>query len=85
MIVQHADGIETIYGHSSALLVKEGQQVKAGDQLGLVGNTGHSYGSHLHLEIHVNGQPIDPMPFLQERGVDIKLQVEAVYGEVAAS
>ena len=59
--------------------------MKAGDQLGLVGNTGHSYGAHLHLEIHVKGQPLDPMPWLQERGVDIKLQVEAIYSEVAAS
>lgn len=85
VIVQHADGSEAIYGHSSALSVREGQQVKAGDQLGLVGNTGHSYGSHLHLEVHVKGEPLDPVPWLQERGVDIKLQVEAIYSEVAAS
>ncbi|WP_410811914.1 M23 family metallopeptidase [Micromonospora sp. 067-2] len=85
VIVRHADGSEAIYGHSSALSVKEGQQVKAGDQLGLVGYTGHSYGTHLHLEIHVKGQPIDPVPFLQDRGVDIKLQVETIYNEVPAS
>lgn len=85
VIVQHPDGSEAIYGHSSAVSVKEGQQVKAGDQLGLVGNTGHSYGSHLHLEIHVKGEPRDPVPYLQERGVDIKLQVEAIYSEVAGS
>ncbi|SCL19460.1 Peptidase family M23 [Micromonospora nigra] len=85
VIVQHPDGSEAIYGHSSAVSVKEGQQVKAGDQLGLVGNTGHSYGSHLHLEIHVKGEPRDPVPWLQERGVDIKLQVEAIYSEVAGS
>ncbi|MEV4660803.1 M23 family metallopeptidase [Micromonospora echinofusca] len=84
VIVQHADGSEAIYGHSSALSVKEGQQVKAGDQLGLVGNTGHSYGSHLHLEVHVKGEPLDPVPWLKERGVDIQLQVEAYYSEVAA-
>ncbi|TDC80226.1 M23 family metallopeptidase [Micromonospora sp. KC606] len=85
VIVQHPDGSEAIYGHSSEVSVREGQQVKAGDQLGLVGNTGHSYGSHLHLEIHVKGEPLDPVPWLQERGVDIKLQVEAYYSEVAAS
>ncbi|MFG3696902.1 M23 family metallopeptidase [Micromonospora sp. NPDC047620] len=77
VIVQHADGSEAIYGHSSALSVQQGQQVKAGDQLGLVGNTGHSYGSHLHLEVHVKGEPLDPVPWLQERNVDIKLQTEA--------
>ncbi|SCG56760.1 M23 family metallopeptidase [Micromonospora inositola] len=85
VIVQHPDGSEAIYGHSSAVSVQEGQQVKAGDQLGLVGNTGHSYGSHLHLEIHVNGQPLDPVPWLEDRGVDIKNQIEAIYSEVAAS
>ncbi|MEV4541717.1 Peptidase family M23 [Micromonospora echinaurantiaca] len=85
VIVQHSDGSEAIYGHSQALSVQVGQQVKAGDQLGLVGNTGHSYGSHLHLEIHVKGEPRDPVPYLQERGVDIQLQVEAIYNEVAAS
>ncbi|MFD2765742.1 M23 family metallopeptidase [Micromonospora eburnea] len=85
VIVQHADGSEAIYGHSSALNVKEGQQVQAGDQLGLVGNTGHSYGSHLHLEVHVNGKPLDPVPWLKKRDVDIQLQIEAIYGEVAAS
>jgi murein DD-endopeptidase MepM/ murein hydrolase activator NlpD len=85
VIVKHGDGTEAIYGHSSALTVKEGQQVEAGDQLGLVGNTGHSYGSHLHLELHVNGEPLDPVPYLQDRGVDIKMQVEAFYTDVTAS
>ncbi|EEP71636.1 peptidase M23B [Micromonospora sp. ATCC 39149] len=85
VIVKHADGSEAIYGHSSAVSVKEGQQIKAGDQLGLVGNTGHSYGSHLHLEIHVNGDPLDPVPWLQDRGVDIKMQIELHYSDVAAS
>ncbi|MEU6203851.1 M23 family metallopeptidase [Micromonospora musae] len=85
VIVKHSDGSEAIYGHSSALTVREGQQVKAGDQLGLIGMTGHAYGSHLHLELHVKGEPIDPKPFLKERGVDIELQVEAYYNDVAAS
>jgi len=85
VIVKHSDGTEAIYGHSSAVSVKEGQEVKAGDQLGLVGNTGHSYGSHLHLEIHVKGQPQDPVAFLKERGVDIQLEIESIYGDVAAS
>ncbi|GIM82145.1 M23 family metallopeptidase [Salinispora arenicola] len=85
VIVRHADGSEAIYGHSSAVSVQKGQQVEAGDQLGLVGNTGHSYGSHLHLEVHVKGEPLDPVPWLMERGVDIKLQVETFYSEVTTS
>ncbi|WP_433387643.1 M23 family metallopeptidase [Micromonospora sp. KLBMP9576] len=85
VIVEHPDGSEAIYGHSSALSVREGQQVKVGDQLGLVGNTGHSYGSHLHLELHVKGEPLDPVPWLKDRGVDIQVQIEAHYSDVAAS
>lgn len=84
VIVQHPDGSEAVYGHSSELRVREGQEVKAGDELGLVGNTGHSYGSHLHLELHVNGEPKDPIPYLREKGVDIKLEVETIVGGVAA-
>ncbi|MGI5212099.1 M23 family metallopeptidase [Plantactinospora sp. CA-290183] len=85
VIVTHADGTESVYGHSSKLLVTEGQEVKAGDQLGLVGMTGYSYGTHLHLELHVDGKPIDPIPYLQERGVDLKLQLEDLVGDVATS
>ena len=85
VIVQHADGTEAIYGHSAKLLVKEGQQIKAGDEIGLVGSTGHAYGTQLHLELHVNGGPIDPIPWLRDKGVDIKLQVEAIYNNAAAS
>ena len=85
VIVQHADGSEAIYGHSSAVSV-QGRPADQGGRPARPGRqTGHSYGTHLHLEIHVKGQPIDPVPFLQERGVDIKLQVEAIYSEVAAS
>jgi murein DD-endopeptidase MepM/ murein hydrolase activator NlpD len=85
VIVQHADGSEAIYAHSSDLLVHEGQQVKAGDQLGLVGSTGHTYGPELHLEIHLNGIPKDPVKWLDDRGVDIKLEIDRVPVDVAAS
>ncbi|HEY0699735.1 MAG TPA: M23 family metallopeptidase [Micromonospora sp.] len=85
VIVQHDDGTEAIYGHSSKLLVSEGQQVNVGDELGLVGATGHAYGSQLHLELHVDGKPKDPIPYLRDRGADIKLQIEALYGGEAAS
>ncbi|MEU4239369.1 M23 family metallopeptidase [Actinoplanes sp. NPDC026619] len=83
--VQNADGTEVIYAHSRRVLVNVGDQVKAGQVIGLVGNTGNSYGTHLHLEVHVGGQPVDPIPFLRDRGVDIKLQVESVYAGMAAA
>ncbi|WP_329107315.1 M23 family metallopeptidase [Micromonospora sp. NBC_01699] len=85
VIVQHPDGTEAIYGHASKVLVKVGQEVKAGDELGLVGMTGHSYGSHLHLEVHVDGVPRDPIPYLRDKGVDIQTEVEAIYAGVGAS
>ena len=83
--VRNDDGTEVIYAHSRRLLVKAGDKVKAGQIIGEVGNTGASYGTHLHLEIHVNGSPIDPIPFLRDRGVDIKLQVESVYAGLTAA
>jgi murein DD-endopeptidase MepM/ murein hydrolase activator NlpD len=82
VIIDHGNGVETVYGHNSALDVRVGQKVKAGDPIAQAGNTGHSYGSHVHLEVHVKGEPKDPIPWLRERGVDIKLEVDAIYGGV---
>lgn len=78
--IDHGDGLVTVYGHASKLLCHEGQQVKAGEIIALCGNTGHSFGTHLHLEIHVNGVPVNPIPFFKEKGVDFNLETEAVYG-----
>jgi murein DD-endopeptidase MepM/ murein hydrolase activator NlpD len=83
--VKNSDGTEVIYAHSRRLLVKAGDKVKAGQVIGEVGITGYSYGTHLHLEIHVKGEPTDPITFLRDRGVDIKLQVESVYAGMAAA
>ncbi len=60
VIIRHPNGLETLYGHMSKHLVKEDQPVKAGDPIGLGGNTGRSYGSHLHFETRFLGQFIDP-------------------------
>lgn len=60
VVVRHANGIETYYAHLSKLNVKVGQDVTAGDVIGLGGNTGHSHGSHLHFETRFRGQPFDP-------------------------
>lgn len=83
--IKHSDGTEMIYAHSRRLLVKAGDTVKAGQVIGQVGNTGYSYGMHLHLEVHVDGAPTDPIVFLQERGVDIKLHIDSPYAQLAAS
>ena len=60
IVIRHDNGLETIYGHLSKQLVKENQRVKAGDVIGLGGNTGRSTGSHLHFETRLLGQPINP-------------------------
>jgi murein DD-endopeptidase MepM/ murein hydrolase activator NlpD len=83
--IKQADNTEVIYAHSRRLLVHVGQKVTAGQVLGEVGNTGYSYGTHLHLEIHVNGTPTDQIVFLRDRGVDIKLQVENVFSGYTAA
>jgi murein DD-endopeptidase MepM/ murein hydrolase activator NlpD len=85
VILDHGDGVQTWYGHSSALLVEEGQQVSAGEHIALVGNTGYSFGAHLHFEVHVDDIPQDPIAWMQERGVDILSQTEEIYGAVADS
>jgi len=85
LTIRNDDGTEVIYAHSRRLLVKAGDKVKAGQVIGEVGSTGASYGTHLHLEVHVAGQPVDPIPYLRDHGVDIKLQVESVYAGMAAA
>ena len=72
--IQHANGDVTVYGHMDSILVKAGQVVRAGDTIALLGNRGQSTGPHLHFEVHVggiNGQKIDPLPWLRERGIAI--------------
>jgi hypothetical protein len=64
VVVRHHNGLETLYGHLSKVEVEPGQEVKAGQMVGLGGNTGHSFGSHLHFEIRFMGQPIDPSKFI---------------------
>lgn len=60
VVVRHPNGLETVYGHMSKHLCKVNDKVKAGDPLGLGGNTGRSFGSHLHFETRVVGVAIDP-------------------------
>lgn len=62
--LKHKDGLETYYGHCSKLLVKEGDTVKKGQEIGKVGSTGNSTGPHLHFEVRVNGVAKDPTPYL---------------------
>ncbi|MBQ6310420.1 MAG: peptidoglycan DD-metalloendopeptidase family protein [Bacteroidales bacterium] len=60
VVVRHDNGLETLYGHMSKILVEEGQHLKAGEPVGLGGSTGRSTGPHLHFELRYLGNPINP-------------------------
>ena len=78
MVVRHENGLETLYAHLSKRLYKPGQPVKAGQKLGLGGNTGRSTGPHLHFECRYLGEPINPSKIIDfNKGalVDKELEV----------
>lgn len=62
--IRHENGVETWYAHCSKLYVKEGQKVEAGETIAAVGSTGNSTGSHLHLEIRINGTAVNPQKYM---------------------
>ena len=64
IIVSHSNGIQTYYAHCSKILVNVGQAVSAGEQIGKVGSTGRSTGPHLHFEIRVKGETINPQSYV---------------------
>ena len=64
--IDHGAGLETRYGHTSKILVKVGERVVKGQEIALVGNTGRSTGPHLHYEIRLNGNALDPRQYLQK-------------------
>ncbi|MFG2485017.1 M23 family metallopeptidase [Streptomyces virginiae] len=74
VILQHADGHFSQYGHMSQLSVSAGQTVTVGQEVGLVGSTGNSTGPHLHFEIRTTqdyGSDIDPLAYLRSKGVNV--------------
>lgn len=65
IIIDHANGYQTLYGHLSVIEVSAGQVVNKGQRVGIMGSTGRSTGTHLHFEIRSGGRTINPLPFLQ--------------------
>lgn len=64
VLIDHGEGLQTLYAHASRLLVKRGQRVVVGDEIALVGQSGNARGTHLHFEVRRNGRTVDPLPYL---------------------
>ncbi len=64
VVIDNGNGIESLYAHLSKIEVKKGDIVNLNSEIGLVGSTGHSTGPHLHLEIHKNGVPVNPLTLI---------------------
>lgn len=65
VIIDHGLGLQTLYLHMSRVLVKKDQYIKQGQIIGYAGDSGIAYGSHLHLEVRLNGEPVNPLQILE--------------------
>ena len=64
VVIDHGNGMSTLYGHNSELAVSEGQDVSKGQVIAYAGSTGNSTGPHVHFEVRISGDPVDPMGYL---------------------
>ena len=66
VLIDHGDGLQTLYAHASHLLVKRGQEIDAGTEIARVGRSGNARGTHLHFEVRQAGRAVDPLPYLRD-------------------
>jgi murein DD-endopeptidase MepM/ murein hydrolase activator NlpD len=76
--INHGNGFTTSFSHLQEYKVKKGDKVKRGQVIGLVGNTGRSTGVHLHYELCQNGNPINPVTFMQTADLSKKIAIEEI-------
>src|SRR5699024_9213556 len=65
IVIDHGNGMETLYAHMSSMNVSTGQKVSRGQQIGIMGSTGNSTGIHLHFEVHKNGAIMNPISYIE--------------------
>ena len=71
VVLRHTDGTQSVYGHVNRTFVKEGEKIRAGEEIAEIGNRGYSTGPHLHLEIwSSDGTKINPLTWLRKRGIE---------------
>ncbi|MBY8826806.1 M23 family metallopeptidase [Hephaestia sp. CMS5P-6] len=83
--IDHGKGIQTRYGHLSKILVSANERVKRGEEIGLMGSTGRSTGSHLHYEVRIDGRAVNPIPFLQTANYLVAMQNQATVQTASAT
>jgi murein DD-endopeptidase MepM/ murein hydrolase activator NlpD len=79
--IDHGNGLITRYGHNSEVLVHVGEQVSTGQQVSRMGSTGQSTGPHCHFEVRINDKPVNPVPFMIDRDVDIMGHQDSPYAD----
>jgi murein DD-endopeptidase MepM/ murein hydrolase activator NlpD len=75
--IDHGKGLQTRFGHLSRILVHPGERVVRGQEIGMMGSTGRSTGSHLHYEVRIDGHAVNPVPFLQSADYVTAMQARA--------
>jgi murein DD-endopeptidase MepM/ murein hydrolase activator NlpD len=83
-MIRHVNGYETGYGHQSKIVVKPGDKVRQGQIIGYVGSTGNSTGNHLHFEIKINGNFVDPLSVKLPRDHALPAQDDDAFQQTTA-
>lgn len=86
ILIDHGNGIQTLYAHNSKLMVNFGTTVQSGQKIALSGNTGRTTGPHVHFEIRLNGKTVDPTPYLTRTKIafDVKNYFKTLINELIA-
>jgi len=79
--INHGNGLETRYGHLSRLIAQPNERVRRGQLIGLMGSTGRSTGSHLHYEVRIAGNAVNPLPYIQGTNYEIALADARMHDE----